>query len=253
MTRQAIQTDEEFSTSSSPTTLATPATLTSPHRFDGPHLFFDRLIDFDDCDETDHHGKTFSMNWKSRLIWCCDPRQWVRAILRLHDTPHSIALGTAVGVFVGLTPTFGIQMLLVLAIAFLARPFFRFNRFAALVAVYISNPFTMVPVYWFNYQVGTVFTHTKITWTEFVRLFHYSGYTEWWSTITNVFHTLGTPLILGSFLVATFLSLPTYPLMFRLSERVQTRREARKRHRDQGLSAAASAPAVAELETSSIH
>ncbi len=247
MKRQLVHTNEGISSPSSPTT------LTCPQRLDGPHLFYDKFIDFDGGIETDNHGKTFSMNWKSRLIWCCDPRQWVRAILRLHDTPHSISLGTAVGVFVGLTPTFGIQMLLVLAVAFLTRPFLRFNRIAALVAVYISNPFTMIPIYWFNYRVGTFFTRTEISWNEFVKLFQYADYTEWWSTITNVFYTLGTPLVIGSLLVATFLSLPTYPLLFRLSERVQARREARKRLRDQALFAASSASAVAESETSSIH
>lgn len=166
-----------------------------------------------------------SMSWKSRLIWWCNPQQWFQSILRLQDTPHSIALGTAIGVFVSLTPTFGIQMLLVLTLALLFRPFFQFNKFAALVAVYISNPLTMVPIYWMNYRIGAIFTGVQIERAEFVQLFRYSGYAEWWSTITNVFYTLGTPLVVGSLLVAISCALPTYPVMLRILKRVQALRE----------------------------
>jgi hypothetical protein len=39
--------------------------------------------------------------------------------LMLDDTPHRIALGIAIGVFVAWTPTVGVQMLAVIPIAFL--------------------------------------------------------------------------------------------------------------------------------------
>ena len=78
-----------------------------------------------------------------RLRWWSDPRQWLRALLMLDDTPHHIALGTALGVFIAFTPTVGIQMILVLLLAMLVRPFFRFNNVAGLIAVYITNPVTV--------------------------------------------------------------------------------------------------------------
>ncbi|QDT31898.1 DUF2062 domain-containing protein [Thalassoglobus polymorphus] len=242
MTQQVMNPDDAVST--------TPARLTCPQRVDGPHLFSTQLFAFDD--EYGCPSGNFSMSWQSRLIWWCDPRQWLHAILQLKDTPHSIAMGTAIGIFIGLTPTFGIQMLLVLAVAFLTQPFFRFNRFAALVAVYISNPFTMIPIYWMNYRIGAMFTHTQISWKEFVSLFQYSSYTEWWSTFSNVFYTLGTPLIIGSFLVATVLSLPTYPLILRLSERVQARRAARVQSRTEEASRGPKSAEMTEPERSSI-
>ena len=85
------------------------------------------------------------------------PRSLLRKILLLDDTAHSIALGTAIGMFIGMTPTVGIQMILVLCLAFATRPLFHFNKVAALLTVYISNPFTVLPIYWFNYSIGTYF------------------------------------------------------------------------------------------------
>lgn len=205
--------------------------LTQEKRLDAPHWFFSRIIEFDD--ESELHSENNSMSWSSRVSWWCDPRQWIRTIVHLQDTPHAIALGTAIGVFIGLTPTFGIQMLLVFTVAFLARPFFRFNQFAALVAVYVSNPFTMLPIYWFNYRLGTIFVPSDITWTQFKNLFQYSSYAEWTTTIANVFYTLGAPLVIGSLLCATIFSLPTYPLMLRLVEKVQLRRRLRKERKAQ--------------------
>ena len=51
-----------------------------------------------------------------------------RAIVMLDDTPHSIALGTAIGLFIAWTPTVGIHMILVVALALL----FRANKVAGL-------------------------------------------------------------------------------------------------------------------------
>ena len=49
-----------------------------------------------------------------RFEWLQSPRALLNTILRLDDTPQSIALGTAIGMFVGLTPMVGLQMAIVL-------------------------------------------------------------------------------------------------------------------------------------------
>lgn len=152
-------------------------------------------------------------NWKARLYWWLDPRSWLRAILMLNDSPHSIALGTAIGVFIALTPTVGIQMLLVLLVGLLTRPLFRFNQVAGLIAVYLSNPLTMIPIYWFNYRIGTLFSQETVTRPEFIRMLRYDGFSEWWATISGLFVTVGTPLVVGSLVVATVGGGITYPVM----------------------------------------
>lgn len=160
-------------------------------------------------------------SWPKRFIWWVNPRSWLRAILMLNDSPHSIALGTAVGVFVAMTPTVGIQMGLVIFIALILRPLLRFNCTAGLIAVYISNPLTMIPIYWFNYKVGTLFVQETVTRQEFTRLFHNVANRDWWSWLTQLLVTVGTPLLIGSLIVATFSAALTYPLILRLLNRVR--------------------------------
>ncbi len=43
-------------------------------------------------------------------------RRFIQRILQINDTPESIALGTAVGIWLAMTPTVGIQMILMILI-----------------------------------------------------------------------------------------------------------------------------------------
>ena len=149
------------------------------------------------------------MKKKRDIRWWSSPRQVLRTILMLDDTPHHIALGTAIGMFIAITPTVGIQMILVLLLAAVTRPLFYFNRAAALVTVYVSNPVTMVPLYWFNYKVGTLFYSSRLGWGDFQQL----RALGWWDALIWVFVEIGAPLIVGSLLTATIAGILTYPFM----------------------------------------
>jgi len=74
----------------------------------------------------------------------------VYRILHADDTPHRLALGIALGIFVAWTPTIGLQMVLVLLLASLVRA----NGRVGVPLVWISNPLTMVFIYYPNYLVG---------------------------------------------------------------------------------------------------
>jgi hypothetical protein len=150
------------------------------------------------------------------------PRELLRAILMLDDTPHSIALGTAVGMFIGITPTPGLQMLLVILLAIAVRRLFRFNRTAALVAVYFSNPITAVPICWVNYKVGTLFFPGDLTRAELARIIEYRGFAEWWHSLTTLFVEIGPPLILGSVIIGFVAGIATYPAMLWLLKSVRS-------------------------------
>ncbi|HAW26611.1 MAG TPA: hypothetical protein DCY03_00615, partial [Planctomycetaceae bacterium] len=147
--------------------------------------------------------------------WKYSPRMLLRSILMLDDSAHSIALGTAIGMFIALTPTVGIQMLMVLCVAFLTRPFFKFNQVASLITVYVSNPLTIVPIYWFDYKIGTYYVGGSMTQKDFARILEFEGFSGWWETVKQLLLEVGSPLIIGSLIVATFFSLMTYPIMLR--------------------------------------
>lgn len=70
-------------------------------------------------------------------------RAWLREALRVRDTPEAQARGLAVGVFFGVSPLFGLQLVLAVAAAHLVRG----NRVLAGAATAVSNPLTSLPLY----------------------------------------------------------------------------------------------------------
>ena len=77
--------------------------------------------------------------------------------LKQDGSPFFNAKGAAVGVFCGCFPFFGFQTLLGLCLARVAKG----NLFLAAIGTWISNPFTYIPLYFFNYKVGSYFIKTS--------------------------------------------------------------------------------------------
>ena len=77
---------------------------------------------------------------RQRLLW-----------LWHHEGSHGQrARGLAAGIFMGCFPFFGLQIVLGVALASVVRG----NHILAAAGTWISNPFTYLPLYWFNYQLG---------------------------------------------------------------------------------------------------
>jgi uncharacterized protein (DUF2062 family) len=71
-------------------------------------------------------------------------------ILHVNDSPHRISLGLALGLFIAFTPALGLHIVSALVLAFILRA----NKFLTLTAIWVTNPFTMVPIYYANYCIG---------------------------------------------------------------------------------------------------
>lgn len=139
-------------------------------------------------------------------------------ILKEKDPPHKIALGMALGIFIGFLPIMGIQMAVV---AMFALPL-RGNIKAAIAGVWISNPITFIPLYWANYQFGLLFSpHRKLSWEEFGG--EMISTSQWdWSAVKTSFHSLldmgadiFIPLWVGSTILAVFFGTTTYFVTYR--------------------------------------
>jgi len=70
--------------------------------------------------------------------------------VRLHGSPEAIAWGAALGFFVAMTPTMGIQTYIAVPLAAL----FRISKVAAATTVWLTNPLTAPFIYGFNYMAG---------------------------------------------------------------------------------------------------
>ena len=94
----------------------------------------------------DEHNNVFAMLLKlKRFI-----RYWYLRLVRIQASPHAIALGLAVGVFVGLLPVLPFQIVIAVALAFVVRG----SKIAAALGTWVSNPLNWVPVYMLFYYVG---------------------------------------------------------------------------------------------------
>lgn len=71
-------------------------------------------------------------------------------LLGLNDSPHRIALGVGLGVFIAFTPTFGLQILLYLAIASAIGA----NKISGIGPLFINNPFTLLPLVYGAWRLG---------------------------------------------------------------------------------------------------
>ena len=125
--------------------------------------------------------------------------------LKEHDNPHGIALGVAIGSFIGILPLYGLHTILCLIALFLIR---RANKLAILLGTNISLPPTIATITWTAYDIGRLLLFNKhyppLSW-EYLRNFKISKGTEFFY-----------PLFIGSvvlgLLVAAVLYLITWAI-----------------------------------------
>ena len=88
-----------------------------------------------------------------RFIRNINYKKILSLFLQQNGSPIFNAKGLAIGVFSGCFPFFGFQTLIGVCLAKLAKG----NLFLAAFGTWISNPFTYIPLYYFNYRVGSIF------------------------------------------------------------------------------------------------
>ena len=134
---------------------------------------------------------------------------WVRdkcsQLVRLKDTSHSIALGTAIGMFFGFVPLWGFKTLLALGISRLARASLLATAIAASLHD-VALPLLPLLLRW-EYEIGYLILSHPHEWPAKLDLSHHSPLV-WlhWST----FLTVGRPLLLGSLVFSAPVAVATY-------------------------------------------
>jgi uncharacterized protein len=139
-------------------------------------------------------------------------------LMTMADTPHSIALGSAIGIFFGFTPLWSLKTLLSIATAWVCRC----NKIAAAIAVTLHDVliFAMPAIYFAEYKIGCWILQRPFP-THRVRL-HFSlrDYLN-----PDLFLRVVWPAFVGSILFALPCAIVVYVLMRMLISR---ERESRK-------------------------
>ncbi|WP_448525880.1 DUF2062 domain-containing protein [Parathermosynechococcus lividus] len=167
-----------------------------------------------------------------RFRWQQNLRRSVRyyylRLMRSHGSTEHVARGLAAGVFAGMLPLFGGQMIIAVGLALLLRG----NKPLAALATWVSNPFTYVPLFWFNFQVGW--------WLLGQPSLALTG-VDSWASVLEQGGQMATILMFGSVWVGVVAGLLTYSLCLRLLPTL------RQRFRRRSLMAAVDAPAPPRL------
>jgi len=144
----------------------------------------------------------------------------IHNILHLDDTPHRIAWGVFIGAMVAFTPTLGFQIVLYLPLAALLRA----NKVSGIPVLFISNPFTAVPLYYMTWSVGAAVLRpekevTPATIREWLgttsRALHDQGIQrlldhEFWAEAGRLLASTGGELWMGALVCGLIVALPSY-------------------------------------------
>jgi len=77
-------------------------------------------------------------------------RRLYERFIMIRGEPREVALGFALGIFIGMTPTVGVQT----PIAIFFAALFKWSKLSAAIGVWISNPFTVPIIYGVTYITG---------------------------------------------------------------------------------------------------
>jgi uncharacterized protein (DUF2062 family) len=137
-------------------------------------------------------------------------------LMAIADTPHSIALGSAIGIFFGFTPLYPLKTLLSIIVAWICRC----NKVAAAIAVTLHDVliFAMPAIYFAEYKLGCRVLHrpppVKLRlWQHFS--FH--DYLSW-----SLFSKFIWPALIGSLFLAIPSAIIIYLLMRMLVSRARS-------------------------------
>ena len=141
-------------------------------------------------------------------------RERIRAMMSLDCTVKELAASFALGMFVGVSPYFGLHTWMCISLA----SFFRLPVFPMLLVSSITNPVTMAFIYAGTTKVGMLLLGIDTCDIDF----------NWgdlsFSDVRIMGKTVLLPFFLGTHLVGTILSVFTYFIVYYIVKRYRTKK-----------------------------
>ena len=143
-------------------------------------------------------------------------------VLHIDDSPHRIALGLAIGLFIAFLPVFGLRLPMIVLLALLLRA----NKFAAITSVCIcNNIFTLPFISYSSYLVGWIICNSFHSAEAlrpgqvggmFRELFSFSSIlsafyqSRFWIELLELFKVIGLELVVGGAILGVIVALAAY-------------------------------------------
>jgi len=169
---------------------------------------------------------------------------WWQRTMNQPGSADRVARGAALGFFIGWLPLVGVQMGLSFGLCTIARASF----IASLPGVWLSNPVTMVPMYFFINRVGAHVVGKAITWQEMENIWRHVSTLGIMDGTRYLFvetASVTAAMFVGGAIIGLINAAIVYPIVVRLVHRYQQHWAARRNHwRGRTRQAAASSDAT---------
>ena len=178
--------------------------------------------------------------------WGLATRKWFAASLRfmrnsvlgVDDTPHRIARGVALGFFIAFTPTLGFQIALYVATSWIVRA----NRVSGIPWLFLSNPFSAVPFYYFTWWIGNAMlaggADSESGAAAVAAVFAAQGAADnmlagmmcmdYWKNVASSLADIGLALWVGGLACSVVSAVIAYPVTYRIVVNHRVRRRERR-------------------------
>jgi len=149
--------------------------------------------------------------------------------MRLRGSPRKLALGSAIGVFVGLTPTIPFHTILILLLCFLTGG----NAIAGIILSWlVCNPLTFLPIYSLAALIGNWITPWTVNldqMTVMLQQLHASGsFFSGADIVLQQSKEFLFVMLAGSLCMALPISFMSYFIGLSIFNRLQTKRIAKR-------------------------
>lgn len=167
---------------------------------------------------------------RSQLSRCL--RYGYTRVVRINDSPQKVAAGLAVGVLLGILPTFGLGIVIALPLAIA----FKFNKAAAILGCLIMNPLT-TPFFWTASSILGAFVANR-DWHRILDMVQsFSAHFRWVDLTTPkgwalILKGLGAGIhvyLVGNLLLALFFATLSYLVALHLTKAYRERRRLNSR------------------------
>ena len=146
-------------------------------------------------------------------------------LLQLHGKPREIALGFALGLFIGMSPFFGLHTF---AAIFLSTVL-KWNRIASLAGIQITNIFTIPFIYPITFYVGSYIYPVRSSFAFTVDLYEM----EIWKLVKTVPDVVAT-LTVGGIILGLPMALGSYFMVLYAMRQIQAKKKEQKLSRCPG-------------------
>lgn len=147
-------------------------------------------------------------------------REIISGLIRLlkeHHDPHEIALGVALGSFIGILPLYGLHTIICVAALFLIP---KANKLAILLGTNVSLPPTVATITWTAYDIGRALLFNKhyppLSW-EYLKSFKISSMGEFYY-----------PLFVGSVALGLMVAAVLYIITWIIADQFRKRHAVKK-------------------------